>query len=156
MVWTEEMIRELLNLRHDGASTPDIAAKLNLSRNAVLGKLHRMGLLCTAEEVREKRSKGQLNRAAGAHDAGGKPMVSTRSKTNGFAWDLPPPDQITDLPKESAPHGIPLLKSEPRHCRWPIGEPREPDFLFCGGLIVFGSYCARHSRMAYRRWEARA
>ncbi len=133
MMWTEERVAELRDLHARGLNCTEIGHRLNVSRNTIIGKLARLKL----------------------HSAGKKPSHRPRpivSPDVGL-----PAEEATELPNELPPsHGVALLEAEPHHCRWPIGEPREADFMFCGGGITYGSYCGAHARMAYRRWEARA
>jgi GcrA cell cycle regulator len=49
-----------------------------------------------------------------------------------------------------------LLDLGPRQCRWPIGDPTDDDFCFCGERVAGGSYCAQHTAIAYREREPHA
>jgi GcrA cell cycle regulator len=47
--------------------------------------------------------------------------------------------------------GIAVTKAGDRHCRWPVGDPRSPDFRFCGCTAHEGlPYCVDHARIAYQ------
>lgn len=61
----------------------------------------------------------------------------------------PKPGRISYSQPPSAKAPVPLLKLEHHHCRWPIGDPKSPDFGFCGDYRVPGrSYCAVHVKRA--------
>lgn len=44
-----------------------------------------------------------------------------------------------------------LMELGPFHCRWPVGDPTEAGFFFCGGVATDGPYCASHARRAWQR-----
>jgi len=55
------------------------------------------------------------------------------------------------LDKIKRAEGIPVIKAGEHHCRWPVGDPRSPDFRFCGGETFEGlPYCLHHARIAYQ------
>lgn len=115
MTWSDERISQLRTLWSQGRSASEIAVMLGdgISRNAVIGKAHRLGL-------------------------------SSR------------PSPIRRTEKQEAGPGIMALNE--RMCRWPVGDPRDEDFHFCGKASVPGlPYCGDHCRTAYqptrRRFE---
>lgn len=122
MAWTEERIEQLEQLWDEGLSTSEIAAKLDgVSRNAVIGKLHRIGLC------------GRGTPSAPA------PKTHT---------DAPPTTKQGIKPFSSDVSSY--LLPEKDGCKWPYGNPYEPDdFSYCGeGVEGGGSYCPEHEEIA--------
>ena len=115
MVWTEDKVKNLKKLWLKGATTAEIAKKLGLSKNSIIGKVHRLNL-----ETRPSPIKKNV-------------IVKKVKKT-----------QV----KKQERIGIMELKINT--CRWPIGDPVDEDFHFCGKNTVMGKpYCAEHCAMAY-------
>lgn len=155
MTWTGERIELLKTLWAEGLSGSQIAEKLGgVTRNAVIGKAHRIGLSkrgepkgeATAQRVRrrKRRSAPRVAKpetiAAVAEDTPADPPIS------GTSVDLPPgdPDPVKRLS---------VLELDETTCKWPIGDPGSPGFHFCGRRSGEGvPYCAHHCRIAYPEW----
>src|ERR1700746_132175 len=147
MGWTDERVELLKKLWADGLSASQIAAELGgITRNAVIGKVHRLGLSGRAQAP---SSPAPPPRKAPPHSHMlGVSRPSIRGNTAlAQAYELG-----VDLEPELVDNVIPLgqrrtlleLNEEP--CRWPIGDPGHPDFFFCGGQTITGlPYCAYHS-----------
>lgn len=149
--WGPEKIALLAKLWGDGLSASDIASELpgNLTRSAVLGKVHRLGLKkrkqCAATpRTRKRRGESPLE---------AKLRRRAMLKSQRVPWiDAEP------LPAED-PTLIPLeqrktfAELENTHCRFPYGDPGTADFFFCGAHGANASagtpYCAGHRRVAY-------
>jgi GcrA cell cycle regulator len=148
--WTAERIEQLRHCVVTGLTCSEIAAEIGVSRNAVIGKIHRLGLSpgrpagaqaqdCPPHARRPRaptqRRRLQLAYAQTAVD-GGEPIMRDA------AIDSAHPCSLSDLAE--------------RKCRWPLGDPVKPDFAFCGNEAVQGfTYCIGHARMAYRPPERR-
>ena len=105
MDWTEEKMDLLKSLWKQGKSASEIAAILGeeVSRNAIIGKAHRLGLAGRPSPIKKKEQK-----------------------------------QTT------------LYGLTERMCKWPIGDPKQPDFHFCGKAVeVTVTYCPEHRAKAY-------
>jgi GcrA cell cycle regulator len=152
MSWTDERVETLKKLWADGHSASQIAVELGgITRNAVIGKVHRLGLSGRAKSPssgaarpRKPRSAAHMLRVSRASMRGNTALA--------HAYDL-------DMEPEPAPvdNVIPmgqrrsLLELTEETCRWPIGDPGTADFFFCGGSAVTSlPYCAYHSRIAYQ------
>lgn len=123
MVWTDERIDELKVLWAEGLTTGEIGKRLGVSKNAVVGKAHRLGLKGRPSPIKRN----------GAAEPAAKPA---RQKA---APAKEPPKKIRSVVDLSA-----------QACRWPIGDPREPGFHFCGApSIPSKPYCAEHAAIAY-------
>jgi GcrA cell cycle regulator len=147
--WTAERVEQLRHCVVTGLTCSEIAAEIGVSRNAVIGKIHRLGL-----------SSG---RPAGARAQGCPPRVRRpRAPTQGQMLRL----AYAQMADGSAPimldanvdsaHPCSLADLAERKCRWPLGDPVKSDFAFCGNEAVTGfAYCVGHARMAYRSAERR-
>ncbi len=142
--WSDDRVTTLTLLWRDGQSASQIAKALGgITRNAVIGKIHRLGLSgrpapSRPAGVRAARPAG-LSAAAKFH----------RPKT-------PPVLLAVPVPHEG-PGAIASLTGLGAHtCRWPIGDPKAADFSFCGRLAK-GPYCPAHKTQAVRpgtAWRA--
>ena len=89
MAWTDEMVEDLKKMWKKGLTTNEIAKNLGVSKNSIVGKVHRLNLT-----------------------------------------------KLTELDNHS--------------CRWPIGDPKDDNFCFCGKKVKSGqTYCEEHSALAY-------
>jgi GcrA cell cycle regulator len=150
MSWTDERVELLKKLWSDGLSASQIAAELGgITRNAVIGKVHRLGLSgrakspsSTAPRQRKARAPSHMMRM---------PRSNIRGNT-ALAYELEAeaePEMIDNVIPIGQRRTILELTEET--CRWPIGDPGSTEFFFCGGQTVTGlPYCSHHSRVAYQ------
>jgi GcrA cell cycle regulator len=152
MSWTDERVETLKKLWADGFSASQIAAELTgVTRNAVIGKVHRLGFSERAKSPASAAPRSRKPRVA-SHT----PRISRGSIRGNtalaYTYELdvdPEPEPIDNV----IPLGqrCSLLELTEDTCRWPIGDPGSADFFFCGGQSITGlPYCAYHSRVAYR------
>ncbi|MFN3885297.1 MAG: GcrA family cell cycle regulator [Rhodocyclaceae bacterium] len=135
--WTDERVDRLKSLWKDGLSASQVARALGgVTRNAVIGKVHRLGLSGRARPPRPG------SRNAGAATKRGR---APRRR-------LTPVLRPWPLVVEPAPVlGLSDVASiGPHACRWPIGDPKAPGFALCGRRAERGAYCAPHGAIAYR------
>jgi GcrA cell cycle regulator len=159
MSWTEQQIQALKKMWGNGYSASDIAKTLGsgLTRNAVIGKAHRLKLSSRPSPI---LAEGELPSKMGGSVL---PTMTKISKKRGMLRPLPPVqmpevvartlarDTIRPLDQIKRTEGIAVTKAGERHCRWPIGDPRSPDFRFCGCNCYEGlPYCVDHARVAYQ------
>lgn len=142
MTWTDEAVNALKQYWKDGLSASYIARNLSsqfkaeVSRNAVLGKVHRLRL--------ESRAHLKGRRDGPAGRVGVKPTIPKPTPKRALpgltAADVPPhPDGL-----------VKLADLQPNQCRFPYGDPQDPDFGFCGRTCEPGQvYCKAHYRVAY-------
>lgn len=154
-MWTDERVELLKKLWAEGLSASHIAAELGgITRNAVIGKVHRLGL-----SGRAKSPSAAASRPRKARTSGQQMLRVARPAMRGntalarlHAYDLdfePEPQEIENI----VPMGqrCTLLELNEGRCRWPIGDPGASDFFFCGGKPAENvPYCAYHSRIAYQ------
>lgn len=160
MTWTEQKIQMLKDMWGHGYSASEIAKRLGgLTRNAVIGKAHRLKLSSRPSPIKHNE-EGMIS-ASDPSLANVLPsMKSTRKRVMLRPLPVVPvPSTVKASVRESFPviektkrtEGIAVTKAGERHCRWPVGDPRSPDFRFCGCSAYEGlPYCIDHARVAYQ------
>ncbi len=147
MTWTTERIELLKAHFTAGLSCGQIARTMGMSRNAVIGKLNRLGLSrpkAVGPRPAERKKAPEFRR----------PRLVTHNPA--MALRLDPFVAEDEAPISSAAR-CSLLELTAAKCRWPIGDPGSASFRFCGTTQTAGlPYCAAHARMAYRRQTPRA
>lgn len=119
-VWTDERLDELKKLWAEGLSISLIGEALGVSRNAIAGKAHRMGLPKRPSPI----SKSKTEKA--------EPIVL---------------EDEQDLPLRLELRQLEWSRSK---CCWPTGDPKKNGFVFCGDKVVPGKpYCLSHCHEAY-------
>ena len=139
MTWTDERVETLKRLWTDGLSASQIAAELGgITRNAVIGKVHRLGL---SGRAKSPSSAAPRPRKARQHQ---HMMRVSRPSARGntalaHAYDLDAQAE-PELVDNVVPMGQrrTLLELTEETCRWPIGDPGQADFFFCGGPAYCG------------------
>ena len=135
--WTTERIALLKSYVSAGLSCAQIAGEIGVTRNAVIGKLNRLGLSRGRSPaaprprsvISSQRPRVLIQRLA----------LQARFESEPIATDIVSAEPCS------------LLDLAPRKCRWPISASDTAAFEFCGNITVDGmSYCAGHVRMAYR------
>jgi GcrA cell cycle regulator len=127
MVWTPEKIELLKQQWDQGVSITQIGKNLGMTRNAVVGKAHRMGL---------QRRESPIVRgiASVMTPAASAPAPQTRAAP-------PPPPAVRAIVANGPP------------CKWPLGDPKSSAFRFCGDPALEGyPYCPSHCAAAYSGW----
>lgn len=164
MSWTEERVALLKQLWGEGKTAAEIASHLGqgVTRNAVIGKAHRLKLSSRTSPVQQKPSANSNIKAAAPREAA--PAPSGRKKDHPSTTqeqEAPSPASAAAAPGrkgrkngEAVPGAVKGVKMDAlreRMCRWPIGDPQEDDFHFCGGKTASGAaYCRAHSAVAYQ------
>ena len=161
MAWTEERVELLKKLWSDGLSASQIAGRLGgVTRNAVIGKVHRLGLSGRATSSRSSVPRPRRNHVPRQNRApsltfGTRGNVALKPTYDTDYEQAPAPAPIEELviPLHERASILTLKESM---CRWPIGDPSDENFHFCGRKKT-GSlpYCEHHARMAYQPVQAR-
>ena len=144
--WTAQRIEQLRSCVAAGMTCSEIAAEIGVTRNAVIGKIHRLGL--SSGRPAGAPARASTNRPPRARH----PRVPTQRRLLRLAYTQASlSEQATlDMSVASA-HPCSLVEIAERQCRWPIGDPAAADFVFCGNDAITGfTYCLGHARMAYR------
>jgi GcrA cell cycle regulator len=152
MTWTDERVETLKRLWADGLSASRIAAELGgITRNAVIGKVHRLGLSGRAKSPSSAAPRPRKGRTHSHVLRLSRPVMRGNTAL-AHAYELviePEPELVDNI----IPLGQrrTLLELTEATCRWPIGDPGTAEFFFCGGQSATGlPYCAYHSRVAYQ------
>lgn len=148
MSWTEERVEILKKLWMDGLSASQIASQCGVTRNAVIGKVHRLNLSGRAKPAaptpRPKKTRPPAPTRPVRQPAR---LPAVKAAPAARRLDLTVPIERLVVPLGAK---VPLLGLDEKMCRWPSGDPRDAGFGFCGherfGLM---SYCEYHARIAY-------
>ena len=172
--WTEDRVGALKKLWLEGQSASQIAKALGggVTRNAVIGKVHRLGLSGRAAPSQPARTTFRTARpstakaaaAAAATPAASAPAAAPAQPTQAPSVPrrieavAPRPAAVpTQVAQPSAPAPMPelpgtatVLTLGAHMCKWPIGDPSSREFSFCGRRASEGVYCGEHARVAYQ------
>lgn len=197
MAWTDKMVEELKRLWDQGITTGEIGRRLGISKNSIVGKVHRLGLegrpspiKKTNDATENKTPKTSSKSSKSSKTTKVKPDKKSAENTKASVPDKSSNKSVektkkvekkTDEPvKDSQPLKTPKsfskpLANEPRFipstadkaekvykenislteldnhtCRWPLGDPKDEDFRFCGRKVKTGqTYCEEHAAIAY-------
>ena len=155
MAWNDERVEMLKKLWAEGLSASQIAGRLGgVTRNAVIGKVHRLGLSGRATTSRMKNPRPRLRTAAAQAKRPGKSRFGSIGNPALRALYHPEAEAYTPPVEELV---IPMAERKTIqtlgdcNCRWPIGDPQLVDFHFCGKDKVTGlPYCEFHARRAFQ------
>jgi GcrA cell cycle regulator len=181
MEWNDETIVRLRSLWTEGLSTAEIGRRMGVSKNAVVGKAHRLGLPARPSPIRRDSSGAAAARPVAPRRIVGptlpplsatlpqadEPPVPARAEVRTEVRAAPKPPAVTaptaapsPAPVAAAVRVVPPRTSRLAACCWPIGEPGTKSFRFCDEEAVAGKpYCGEHAQLAYvkvrdRREEA--
>ncbi|MEO0989612.1 MAG: GcrA family cell cycle regulator [Pseudomonadota bacterium] len=174
MSWTDERVELLKKMWTEGQSASQIAKELGgVTRNAVIGKVHRLGLSNrnggaapkpavkekAPEEVRAETPQPNPEPVAE------KPVVPIRKPIVPAGQPLPPQPSANEISPEALANvrevektarRISLMELTERTCKWPIGDPATDDFWFCGLPVQPGKpYCEAHVGVAFQPMSTR-
>ncbi len=133
--WTEARIAALGEFWRQGLSTAEIGRRLGVSKNAVVGKAHRLELVARPSPIKLRPA----------------PAIATAAPV-----PLPTPELRRPV---ATPTPVRLVRSQSKgpSCQWPDGHPGQPDFHFCGEPAAPGKpYCAAHAARAYVSGKSRS
>lgn len=155
MSWTDDRVALLTKLWKEGKTAKEIAETLGdgVTRNAVIGKAHRLNLSGRASPIQQSGPASSSSRAkpGTTPSASSSPTRKTRAPAP-KKKELPQPaNKNIEQPKPKREGGVALSDLKDSMCRWPEGDPKEDGFHFCGGASVPGfPYCEEHIRAAYQ------
>ena len=184
MSWTDERVETLKKMWGEGQSASQIAKELGgVTRNAVIGKVHRLGLSNRATSNSSTKSEAKPKAAPKAEAKAAAPKEAPAPKAAEPAAEKP--SNVTPLRRQIIPAGQPLppqpsaneispealarvsevekkakkltlLELTERTCKWPVGDPATPDFWFCGLPTQTGKpYCEAHVGVAFQPMNSR-
>ncbi len=178
MSWTEERVELLKKLWGEGQSASQIAKELGgVTRNAVIGKVHRLGLSNRAtssikseitpktEKKTEKAATKKTETIAKRSEPKANPPAPARRQIIPAGQPLPPQPSANEISPEALARvsevekkakKICLLELTERTCKWPVGDPATPHFWFCGLPTQTGKpYCEAHVGVAFQPMNTR-
>ena len=140
MSWTEEKVAKLKELWGKGNTASQIAEIIGgISRNAVIGKAHRLNL---SAKIKTRSATSNENFNNSVENKNNK--IINKSRRSKFKSLLIDKDFEPESPKQ-------LEELDENSCKWPIGHPDENDFYFCGRTSLKDfSYCKLHLLYAYQ------
>ena len=169
MNWTDERVERLKRLWAEGLSASQIAAQLGgVSRNAVIGKVHRLNLPGRAKAGGSVSTTRTATKRPAATTTATRPQttfasrVQTRTVTRAVGATMlkeeveidgavemeyvPASNVVTPISRK-----LILTELTERTCKWPVGDPLKDDFHFCGCESPDASpYCSYHAKLAYQ------
>jgi GcrA cell cycle regulator len=161
ITWTDERVENLKKLWQEGLSASQIAGRLGgVTRNAVIGKVHRLGLAGRATTSRPKMHRPRRATAASTQKRiAAKPRFAQAGNTafralyQGDTETYTPAVEELVIPEKERKYITTLTEN---CCRWPIGDPQHADFHFCGkGKVTGLPYCEFHARRAFQPPQSR-
>ena len=185
MSWTDERVEILKRMWGEGQSASVIAKELGgVTRNAVIGKVHRLGLsnrngggsskATTAKAEKPKAEAKPKPKAAAAAPAAGKanlpaeiprPSAAAMRKIIPAGQPLPPQPSANEISPEAlarvsevekAAKKLTLMELTEKTCKWPVGDPATDEFWFCGLAVQTGKpYCEAHVGVAFQPMSSR-
>ncbi len=186
MSWTDERVEKLKQMWNEGQSASAIAKELGgVTRNAVIGKVHRLGLSnrvggppIDAEPVPAAEEAGPA--AAEVHVAEPAPAAEEEEEDSApepapapslarqivpAGQPLPPQPSANEISSEAletvrevekSSKRLSLMQLTERTCKWPIGDPATENFWFCGLPVQAGKpYCEAHVGVAFQPMSSR-
>ena len=145
MDWTDETIARLRSLWDEGHTTAEIGRRLGITKNAVVGKAHRLNLPARPSPIRRTAEDGRPPRRTSPRRIDGPTLPALAVTVAPRAAEPARPAPVL-RPVPSTPRPAGRLTS----CCWPIGEPGTPSFRFCSDVAVPGKpYCGEHAALAY-------
>ncbi|MBB5764215.1 GcrA family cell cycle regulator [Methylorubrum rhodesianum] len=158
--WTDERVELLRRLWDDGLSASQIALQIGgVSRNAVIGKVHRLGLAGRVKPIGPAAAQGRRKDDLPAEVEVETLVVEEPTLPEPPAIVAHRPAPNFPLRPSPAPEPVALAVSErvtimdlrDSMCRWPMGDPTSPEFRFCGARSITGlPYCTQHAQVAYQ------
>ncbi len=184
MAWTDERVEQLKTLWTEGMSASQIAKELGgVTRNAVIGKVHRLGLSSRNQgkpEAAEKPAEPGVAAVAPKvkpvarapepeapvhKEVASEPVEASDEKLSDLPAAVTAPEGMVTIPSENQvdiaeidrdAHKLGLMDLTERTCKWPIGDPSRGEFYFCGHAVVPGKpYCKGHTAAAYQPMSSR-
>ncbi len=158
--WTDERVELLKKLWTDGLSASQIAAELgNVTLNAVIGKVHRLGLSGRAKDAKPNSSAAAARPRKATRAPSAPAPIPPQAHNNNVVIAPIALQPITQEPAVFVEEDMAVPVSErvtimdlrESMCRWPMGDPTKPEFRFCGARSITGlPYCTHHARIAYQ------
>lgn len=181
MPWTDEMVESLKQMWEEGLSTGEIGKRLGVSKNSIVGKVHRLQLIARPSPIKKKDDSEQAPSEKAKPKAKptpkAQPQPEKETKVSAPKQPVSKPEvkeqqvsetkaqpkkavkeadsymnvsiPVTHTPKKPGDK-ITVTDLDNHTCRWPIGDPKDENFHFCGAQVKIGqTYCEEHAAIAY-------
>jgi GcrA cell cycle regulator len=180
MSWTDDRVDTLKTMWGEGKSASQIAKELGgVTRNAVIGKVHRLGLsnrATPAKTAKEKPAPKEAAKPKAAPKPEKEKSAAAKIMENPVALPirrpiitagqpLPPQPSNSEISQEALAtvaevekkaKKLNLMQLTEKTCKWPIGDPATDEFWFCGLNVQTGKpYCEAHNAVAFQPMSAR-
>tara|TARA_B100002003_G_C13884327_1_gene431507 strand:+ start:257 stop:727 length:471 start_codon:yes stop_codon:yes gene_type:complete len=140
MPWNDENVARLKELWDQGLPTAQIGKLIGFTKNAVVGKAHRIGLERRPSPIRRTAVKPDRKKARSPI----MPKLNFENHENQNKENLNGSNNYQPIIRN------PFASNQKRGCEWPIGHPEEQDFSFCGKERFDDKpYCLKHCSIAY-------
>lgn len=157
MDWNEAAIARLRALWDEGHSTAEIGRRMGVTKNAIVGKAHRLELPARPSPIRRPTDPAHVARRDLPRRASGPTLPVVPSPTQATAEAIAAPEPDADITAAPARPALQLRAVPPPRpaarvstCCWPIGDPGTPSFRFCDdGALPNKPYCQEHASLAY-------
>ena len=166
MAWTDEMVEDLKRMWKEGLTTGEIGKRMNVSKNTIVGKVQRLGLSGRPSPIKKKDGDGkQPVKNTPAPETKKKPEApkaqpqipvsaplhkSAPEKHTVFEPKFMPKAVSKEHSSDKTKHNLSLTELDNHTCRWPLGDPKDDNFRFCGKKVRIGqTYCDEHAAIAY-------
>lgn len=160
MAWTDEMVEDLKRMWDEGLTTGEIGKRLGVSKNSIVGKVHRLDLTSRPSPIKKKEDNSDASTKEAKEVKSIKETATIKTvakKEVETSTERSRAEQLSkDARKDCAPepkknNGKTMLTDLDNHtCRWPVGDPKDEGFHFCGKKVKIGqTYCDEHSSIAY-------
>jgi GcrA cell cycle regulator len=158
MSWNDERVELLKKLWTDGLSASQIAGELGgVTRNAVIGKVHRLGLSGRAKSP--SSSSTPRARKVAPRPAVTRPAMTTGHVRGNTALAPQMREEVAYMPVVrheeevvvAMSRRVQIMELREGMCKWPMGDPQSSEFVYCGADCGFGkTYCTHHANIAYQ------
>lgn len=151
MAWTEDRVAVLSKLWAEGLSASQIAKQLGgVTRNAVIGKVHRLGLSGRATPSRPSRKKPSAPRATASAPRTTAPRTPRPAPSAPAQRHIITAQPLKAKKLDTGEYAT-ILTIDENTCKWPIGDPGDAEFRFCGrNTLASNPYCQTHCNSAYQ------
>jgi GcrA cell cycle regulator len=168
--WDNGILKKLKALVGRGLTTAEIGKRLGISKNAVVGKLHRLGWTSKTGDASGAKKSGGPRKSTSEKVPAKKittktPKTTSKKKATKTGTKVVAKKTSGEKPKKNGERGIKessvhqrmvqhaleMANLKPNQCRWPIGDPDSEGFHFCGQPVFIGKpYCYEHCKQAYQ------
>ena len=160
MAWTDEIVEQLKQHWIDGKSASQIAGLLGngVTRNAVIGKVHRLGLAGRAKTASTAASRPRRIAQPVQRVVAGPRLSHAPRMTRGATALAYAPQTLSELETQEEFESVvvpmslrvTIIELKESICRWPLGDPAPSEFRYCGSPTASGPYCGYHGGLAYQ------